>query len=117
MKHLVYEIINRIIVLGIVVLVVAAICGAWRSEADAFPYSFGIPPLDKAIEAGYVQSGMSGYSNRFQGYMVGTYAKPYDLDKLVMPYFIYKRKQIPLSLGAGVKLKIQPDRVSLSIPF
>jgi hypothetical protein len=86
-------------------------------KADSFPYSFGIPPLDKAIQAGYVQSGLSGYSSRLQGYMISSYAKPYDLDKLVMPYFIYKRKQIPLSLGAGVKLKIQPDRASLSIPF
>lgn len=93
------------------------IIGNHTARADAFPYSFGIPPLDRAMEAGYIQSGASDYTGRLQSYVVGIYAKPYDLDKLVAPYFIYKRKQIPLSVGAGVKLKLELDKVSLSIPF
>ena len=83
----------------------------------ALPFTLGIPPLDKALEAGYVQSGTDKLVNGTQNYLVDSYAKPYYLDKLVVPYFVYRKKELTLPLGKGDKLRLQLDRATLSIPF
>ncbi len=81
------------------------------------PFTLGIPPLDKAFEAGYIQSGTEKTVNGVQGYLVDTYAKPVYLDKLVAPYFVYKKRQVTFRIWGSNSLKLQPDRFTLSIPF
>jgi hypothetical protein len=81
------------------------------------PFTLGIQPLDKALEAGYVQSGTDKLVTGTQNYLVDNYAKPYYLDKLVAPYFVYKKRELTLPLGNGDKIKFQPDSATLSIPF
>lgn len=80
------------------------------------PFTLGNQPLDKAAEAGYIQSGASGLVDGTQGYLVDNYAKPVYLDKLAAPYFIYKKKALTVPLGQD-RLKIQTDRLTLLIPF
>jgi len=83
----------------------------------ALPFTLGSVPLDKAAEAGYVQTGGSDLVNGTQNYLVNTYAKPYYLDSLAAPYFVYKKKELSIPVGKGDRLKLQTDRVTLSIPL
>lgn len=92
--------------------------GCFATHAYAAPpYTFGVQPLDKAIEAGYIQTGGQDFQNKLQSHMVDTYAKPYYLDKLALPYFVYRKREIVFRFWGGNSLKFQPDRATLSIPF
>lgn len=82
----------------------------------AIPFTLGSDPLDKAVEAGYIQTGASHLVDGTQNYLNDTYAKPYYLDKIVAPYMVYKKKELTIKLGQD-RLKLQTDRATLSIPF
>lgn len=83
----------------------------------SLPFTLGIPPLDKALEAGYIQSGAEHTVNGVQSYLVDVYAKPYSLDKLAMPYFVYRKREITIPISGGDRLRIRTNEIDLSIPF
>lgn len=88
----------------------------WFIYLLALPFTLGSDPLDKIAEAGYIQTGASHLVDGTQNYLNDTYAKPYYLDKIAAPYMVYKKKELTVRLGQD-RLKIQTDRLTLSIPF
>lgn len=80
------------------------------------PFTLGIQPLDKAMEAGYIQSGAEHTVTSVQNYLVDTYARPYYLDKLAAPYVIYRRKQIDFRVWHEDRLTLAPYKASFSFP-
>lgn len=81
------------------------------------PFTVGILPADKAIEAAYIQTGTADGVDKVQSYFVNRYAKPVYLDQGAAMYWVYKRRSLHVPLGKGVGMQVTTNSANLTIPF